>query len=146
MRPRTSQLGLALGVAIALVVGAMRPAVAGPELFKHAFNTVAAGPLEFGAAPYVAADTLFHNMDSQGFSTTDKVFFTVPGFTWLLMSQIVLAAGRTLTGALELPPGFVLLATPWNVSPLLDFDREPAVYKREVATGTFLFGIYLARR
>lgn len=141
-----SRLGLTVAFAVALTCTTARPATAGARLFMHGLNTVCATPLELAVSPYVAADTLAHNMDAHGFSTRSKAAFAVPGFIWLWMSQIGMGAGRGMGGFLELPVGFALLLTPWNLSPLLDMDREPALYKRETRNGVFMFGVYTAKR
>jgi hypothetical protein len=146
MRSCSSRLALTVALAVALAVTTARPVAAGTRLFMHSINTVGATPLELAVSPYVAGDTLVHNMNVQGMSTGGKRAFAVPGFIWLWMSQIGIAAGRGMGGFLELPVGLALLATPWDLGPLLDMDREPALYKRETASGLFMFGVYIAKR
>jgi hypothetical protein len=146
MRSCWPKPALTVALAVALGAPAARPAAAGSRLFMHSINTVAATPLELAVSPYVAGDTLVHNMDVQGMSTGAKRVFAVPGFIWLWMSQIGMGAGRGMGGFLQLPVGLALLATPWDLGPLLDMDREPALYKRETARGVFMFGVYIAKR
>jgi hypothetical protein len=146
MRTRPSHFVLGLVLSIALVTSSAQPAAAGGRVFTHGLNTVFASPFEFIVSPYVAGDTLFHNMEAEGFSPTTKALFTVPGYCWLWMIQVGLASGRAFGGVAEIPYGLALAFTPWDPNPILDIEREHALFKRDTATGPFMFGIYLSRR
>jgi hypothetical protein len=120
------------------------PILAGSTMLTEGFQTLYAAPLEAAVSPYVAADTLASNMESQHYSTRQKVAMAAPGFVWLWMAQIGMAGGRVMAGLVEIPLGLVFLPLRFDPAPLLNLDNEPALV--EHARPPLRFGIYFARR
>jgi len=92
-----------------LVQSVALPAAASPETLKRAVSNILFGPTDVALGPIVGAKSVYYNLQDIDDTPGVRIAFVVPGVAW--NAAMCMAGGvlRTLTGALELIPGLILL-------------------------------------
>ena len=116
-RARVARLWL-LSLAIALL--AALPATATTAVLKRAFENMPQGIGDCVISPYTAGHSIYTNMTTIEDTMPVRIAYVVPGYLWNLMSDFGGGLIRSLTGALELPAGLVLLFSDAEMEPLFD--------------------------
>jgi len=117
-------------VALLALAGTPGAAVASPDTLRMAFANLLQGPVDIVAAPVVAGRSLVHNAGEVGLEPVGPVAYGVLGSVGLTALQVGWGTLRTLSGAVFLLPGLVLLPFPdTDLPPEVDvFGRGDALY------------------
>jgi hypothetical protein len=133
---------LAVGAASALLALAAVPAAATPSTLKRSVENLTQWPLDIAMSPYVAGQTIYQNMQSEGDTTAVRIVYPVPGYAWNLMVQIGASVLRGVTGAIEFLPGLILLPLDAELDPLFDpVVDNPAVVDVPTPVYDLRFGV-----
>ena len=100
------------------------------------------GPLDIALSPFVAARSIYRNLNDIDDSLGVRLVYPVPGFAWNTGLQIGAGAIRTLAGLLELVPGLVLLPFEADMDPLFTpATKAEALVDIETAPIDVKFGV-----
>jgi hypothetical protein len=101
-------------VAVFLLASLAAPgaALASPDTLRMAFADLLEGPVDVVSAPVVAGRTLVHNAGEVGLEPVGPVAYGILGSVGLTALEVGWGVARTLSGAVMLLPGIVLLPFP----------------------------------
>jgi len=138
LSPRTRCLGL-LATGAVILAGLAGPASASPETLKRSMSNLLMGPLDVAFSPYVAAKSVYTNLQNVDDTIGVRVAYAFPGYIWNMGVQIGAGTVRVLAGAIEFLPGLGLFFFDADLDPLfspvehsaalVDYDTPPLLVK-----------------
>jgi hypothetical protein len=127
---------------LSLVLLAALPAAATTTVLKRSFENMPQGLFDAALAPVTSGVSIYDNMTTIEDTTAVRVAYIVPGYAWNVLSNFGGGLIRSITGALELGPGLVLLFSDRDMEPLFDpaednealleYDEYEDVYRVKV--------------
>ena len=110
----------ALLVSCLALLGTAPRADASPDVLRRSFSNMIGGPLDMALSPFTGILTLARNLEEIDDSTGVRLTFALPGWVWLTGLNFFSGAIRTVSGALEVPPGVILFPFETDIEPLFD--------------------------
>lgn len=118
------------------------PAAASPETLRRSMSNILFAPLDIVFSPFVAANTIYKNLNEIDDSLGVRLAYVIPGYVW----NVGLMAGsgviRAIAGGLELVPGIFLVPFDLDMTPLFaPGEKANALVDIETPPLNIKFGI-----
>jgi hypothetical protein len=125
-----------------LALFASTPALATPETLKRSAGNILFAPFDIAASPFTAGKALYTNLQEIDDAQWKRIVFPIPGYIWILGTQIGGGAIREIAGLLELVPGLGLLFFDADLDPLFGpVERNEALVDVETPPLNIKFGV-----
>jgi hypothetical protein len=129
-------------LALPLALGVAGPSEASPETIRRAASNLLFGPFDFFLGPIVGARSAYYNIQDIDDSTGVRVAYLLPGVVWNAAMCMGGAVFRTLSGAIELVPGLLLIPFEADMDPLFaPAEKSDALIWEETDFITVKLGI-----
>ena len=120
MNLRPHRLVLACLVAAIALSGTPAPAEATPQTILRGLGNVALAPLDAALAPVSTFIGLRQNLQDIDDSRGVRLFYPVPAFFYAVGLQLGCASIRSISGAMEVAVGVLVLPFDTDLDPLFD--------------------------
>lgn len=116
-----SRRGLAIASAIVLFLAASaQPAEATPQTILRGLGNVVLAPLDAALAPVTTFIGIQQNLQDIDDSPGVRLFYPVPAYFYAVGLQLACAPIRSISGAMEVAVGVLVLPLDTDVDPLFD--------------------------